>query len=241
MFSRWLTKAQSGRREATYCPSPLGADRDSPISSLDALADEALAARLVAGEHQALAVLFERHGSLVYRIARRVLRNDGEAEEAVQQVFLDAYRAIANFDPQKGSFKVWLLQYAYTRTINRRTHLKSQRFYNWEALDTDLAIMDRYDRRLQLTQLELGHLVAELFKNLKPLQKRVIELTYFEGLTAEEISKITGETASKVRHALYRGMTQLRTALQNSNTSEQPKQKSQERKAIVYAFEPREL
>lgn len=243
MFSRWLPKAQSGRREATEGPTEdLGADRVPPSNcSLDALDDETLAARLVAGEHEALSILFQRHSALVFRIARRMLRNDGEAEEALQQVFLDAYRAVANFDPHKGSFKVWLLQYAYTRTLNRLNRLKSQHFYEWENLESEIPVVDRYDYRLQLSRTEIGHLIGELLNGLDPSQKRIIELTYFKGLTAKEISQLTGETPSVVRHNLYRGMSLLRQALEQQKQLQRAERTTDERKEIVFALEAREL
>jgi DNA-directed RNA polymerase specialized sigma subunit len=74
------------------------------LDQLRALDDEELANKLANGCHDALTVLFERHSGLVFRIARRILRNDGEAEETVQQVFLNVYRSIDQFDCQKGSF-----------------------------------------------------------------------------------------------------------------------------------------
>jgi len=74
----------------------------------------------------------ERHSALVFRIARAILRDDGEAEETVQRVFLDVFRAVNQFNPARGSFKTWLLQYAYHRTINRREHLQANHFYNRE-------------------------------------------------------------------------------------------------------------
>jgi len=243
VLARWLTKAQSGRREATEGPrEDLGADRVPPSnSSLDVLDDETLAARLVAGEHEALSILFQRHSALVYRIARRMLRNDGEAEEALQQVFLDAYRAIANFKPQKGSFKVWLLQYAYTRTLNRLNRLKGQHFYEWEKLDSEIPVVDRYDYRLQLSRVEISHLIREMLNDLDPSQRRIIELTYFKGLTAKEISQVTGETPSVVRHNLYRGMSLLRQGLEQRRHLQPAERKTDERKDIVFALEAREL
>jgi hypothetical protein len=72
--------------------------------------DENLADQLQSGNTEALAVLFKRHSPLVFGIARRVLRNDSEAEDAVQQIFLDVFRSIHQFDPEKGSFKTWLLK-----------------------------------------------------------------------------------------------------------------------------------
>ena len=93
------------------------------------LTDEDLMQALRMGCHDALAVLFERHSALVFRIARAILRDDGEAEETVQRVFLDVFKAVNQFNPDRGTCKPWLLQYAYQRTISRRQYPESTSFY----------------------------------------------------------------------------------------------------------------
>src|SRR5580698_549076 len=100
--------------------------------------DEELVAKLRAGEADALTVLFERHSTLVFRIARRILRNEAEAEDTVQQVFLDLFRSVAKFDPAKGTFKVWLLMYAYHRALNHLRSLRAARYYEFEDLEEGL-------------------------------------------------------------------------------------------------------
>lgn len=80
-------------------------------SRLQMLSDEDLMAALPMGCNDALAVLFERHNALVFRIARATLHDDGEAEETVRKVFLDVFRAVNQFNPDRGTFKTWLLQY----------------------------------------------------------------------------------------------------------------------------------
>ena len=79
---------------------------------LNELNDEALVLRLSDGEHDALAVLFDRYHKLVFSVAARIVEDPGEAEEVVQTVFLDFYRGLATFDAKKGLLRVWLLQYA---------------------------------------------------------------------------------------------------------------------------------
>jgi RNA polymerase sigma-70 factor (ECF subfamily) len=185
------------------------------FASLD---DEGLASRLVSGCQDALTVLFERHSALVFRIARRILRDDGEAEETVQQVFLDVFRSITQFDPKKGTFRSWLLQYAYHRTINRREHLQARRFYDWRQLDDMLPseLADGASRPFRLSSQEIVRLAEELLASLEARQRWVLEMTIYEGLTAEEIAKSSGETASAVRHTLYRSLNKLRMALLES-------------------------
>jgi RNA polymerase sigma-70 factor, ECF subfamily len=97
-------------------------------AQLQSLSDEALMACLQKGQGDALAVLFDRYQKLVLSIALKLVRDPGEAEDVTQIVFLDIYRAVAQFDPVKGSAKVWLMQYAYHRAISRRQHLEGREF-----------------------------------------------------------------------------------------------------------------
>jgi RNA polymerase sigma-70 factor (ECF subfamily) len=184
-------------------------------SLLQNFSDTDLMDALRRGCNDALAVLFERHSALVFRIARAILRDDGEAEETVQRVFLDVFRAVNQFNPARGSFKTWLLQYAYHRTINRREHLQANHFYNREELDELTPAEPFYGagHLVCLPPQEVACLVEQVLALLEPRQRKVIELTYFEGLTAEEVAKATGNSASSVRNNLYRGLSKLRNAV----------------------------
>jgi len=188
-------------------------------SRLRALTDEDLMAALRMGCNDALAMLFERHSALVFRIARAILHDDGEAEETVQKVFLDIFRAVNQFNPDRGTFKTWLLQYAYHRSIDRRQHLQSNRFYSRDELDdlTPAELFHGPGHLLCLPPQEVVFLVEQVLATLESRQRRVIELTYFEGLTAEEVAAKTGDSASSVRHNLYRGLAKLRDVLQETS------------------------
>src|SRR5260370_17406401 len=94
--------------------------------------------RVACGLQDALMTLFARSQHLVFDVALRIVRDPGEAEEVVQTVFLDIYRAVANFDSRKGILKVWILQYAYHRALHRKRHLASNHFYRWEELEAPI-------------------------------------------------------------------------------------------------------
>ena len=169
------------------------------------------------GDPDCWASLFTKYSSMVFGIARRMLRDDGEAEEVVQQVFLDVYRAVHQFDPTKASFKTWLLQFAYHRAMNRKKHLKAKYFYSFEVLDESKLPADFSDmgRLLKSPSPEIVRLITQLLACIKPRQREAITLTFFEGLTARQISNKTGETPTVVRHNLYRGLSKLRSVLLN--------------------------
>jgi RNA polymerase sigma-70 factor (ECF subfamily) len=162
-----------------------------------------------------LAVLFDRYHRLVRAIAARIVRDDGEAEDVMQTVFLDIYRAKAQFDPCKGSVKVWLLQYAYHRSFNRRQQLSSRNFYNQtpiqEIREDDRALMT--SGRGTLPSAESSVLLREALATLSRAERATLELAYFDGLTMQEIAAKTGETIANVRHHFYRGLDKLRSYL----------------------------
>ena len=185
---------------------------------LNELTDEQLVVALLEGEQDALTVLFDRYNKLIFSVAMRIVNDPGEAEEVVQTVFFDFFRGLATFDQNKGILKVWLLQYAYHRALNRRRHLAASRFYKWVDLDSAASHPTLSWNPGDVA--ELARLTNQLMNSLKPRQREVLELTYFDGLTAEEISIKLGESVNVVRHELYRSLAKLRTVVsQGSQTS----------------------
>src|ERR1700739_3142382 len=96
-----------------------GSDTPRSLSNTDA-SDEALLSRLGTGDGQALGLLFERFATTVRQIGRRILRDNSEAEDLVQDLFLFVQRKCAIFDSSKSSARSWIIQMAYHRSIKRR-------------------------------------------------------------------------------------------------------------------------
>jgi RNA polymerase sigma-70 factor, ECF subfamily len=146
-----------------------------PLAELKLLTDNQLMVQLLAGAHDALAVLFERHHRLVFSIALKIVRDRGEAEDVMQNVFLEIFRSVAQFNPAKGSLKVWLLQYAYHRAINRKQHLNARSFYTQQSIEelapflpTGGSTLDRY------APGELSQLMQQGLATLGKVQKQVL-------------------------------------------------------------------
>ena len=193
----------------------LSKHRDVPSEDFCKLSDEELMRRASAGHHQAITVLFDRYHLLVYDVAVRIIRDPAEAEDVVQNVFLDVFRAMANFDSRKGILKVWILQYAYHRALHRKRHLVSNHFYSWENLEAAVEIGTGRPMWGELP--ETVRLAEQMLEKLKPHQRKVVEMTYYEGLTAEEIARRLGESSHAVRHHLQRGVAALRKIFGNSD------------------------
>src|SRR5215831_11317183 len=188
--------------------------------SLVTAADEELIELLRKGSNEALTILFDRYHRLVFHVALRIVRDPGEAEEVVQTVFLSIFRAVENFDRRKGLVRVWLLQYAYHRALHRKRHLKAKRFYRWEEME--LAMELGAGRAFLGDAREDRRLVDQLLQRLKPRQRSVMELTYYEGLTAEEVARHLNESVHVVRHDIHRSLAKLRSVMTGSEGAKVP-------------------
>ena len=179
--------------------------------------DEAVLSAILAGSQDALAVLFDRYGRLVLSIARRILHDDGEAEDVMQTVLLDVFCSAAKFDPDRASFRVWLMQFAYHRSIRRKHQLQASRFYSCENIEdvVDELMKAHPRKRFSLLPQESQRLVEEALATLEDKQRRILELTYYDGLTADEISVKTGDSVVSIRHHVYRSLAKLRIVIEH--------------------------
>src|SRR5258708_2547872 len=147
-------------------------------ADLQRACDNEVLQQLILGNHEALAIVVDRYQRLVFSIAFRIVRDKGEAEDLVQIVFLEIFRKVKLFDQSKGTFKVWLLRYAYTRSMNRRDQLERRRFYSTVELDEagPLAVprADLFDG--SLTEHEATRFVGPALDTLNPKQRKAIDL-----------------------------------------------------------------
>ena len=186
-----------------------------PYAELLRLTDEQLMRELQVGNTDSFAVIFKRYHRLVHTTALRILRDAGEAEDLTQAVFLEIYRKAGQFDPARGILKVWLLQYAYSRSMNRQNYLMVRQFRK----QADIQEVDKVQGLWSASSLlipECCRLSDQLISVLPEAQRRTIEMFFFEGLTLKEIAVRTNQTFSNVRHHYYRGLERLREFLESS-------------------------
>jgi RNA polymerase sigma-70 factor (ECF subfamily) len=181
-------------------------------TDLQGVEDPELIRQLLSGNHDALAVIVDRYQRLVFSVALRIVKDEGEAEDVVQIVFTDIFKRAEQFDASRGTLKMWLLQYAYSRSINRHRYLEQRQFYSQVDVDdlNPLGFSAGRNRSEGLSTAEVGRLLEQAIHSLKPNQQTAITLVYFEGLTLEEAAQRTGETLAAIRNQYYRGLMKLR-------------------------------
>lgn len=181
-------------------------------TDLLALDDERVMQQLQRGNTDAFAVVFKRYHRLVHVTALHILRDAAEAEDLTQSVFLEIYRKAGQFDPARGTLKVWLLQYAYSRSTNHLNYLLVRHVYS----KTEVSAIDEANSFWSPTRLqpqETSRLTSQALEALSDAQRQTIKMFFFEGLDFKEIARRRNEKFSNVRHHYYRGLQQLRSFL----------------------------
>ena len=181
--------------------------------------DAELVRLLVAGNHEAMTVIFDRYYRLVMSVALRMLHDVAEAEDVVQIVFTGFFEKANLFDATKGNLGTWLLQYAYGRTINHKRRLNARHFYNQvplDEMDPD-SLPATYLHALDLDPRAVARLVEQILPRLNEKQRFVIERVFFEGVKISDVASQTGEPLGNLLHAYYRGIEKLRRLVRETH------------------------
>lgn len=152
-----------------------------------------------------------RHARVVLGIGRRVLRDQGAAEELVQDAFWVVYKRCQAFDPERGSFRAWLVHIAYNEAYRSRQRFSSRHIYEDRTIDACRQVIQRTatpEYHAVVAQSEI--MLRRVFEHLNEKQKQTMELFFFEGYTLREISEVSGDSLGNVRHHYYRALKGLK-------------------------------
>jgi RNA polymerase sigma-70 factor (ECF subfamily) len=176
-------------------------------------ADEELLAALQTGDSEALGLLFRRYERVVRCIGARIIGDDSEAEDLVQDLFLFLQRKCGIFDSSKCSARSWIIQMAYHRAIGRRRYLMARRFYGQRAIaeHADVLVGTPTAESDYSAEAVFGRNgLEQVMKSLSEDQRETLRLYFFEGYTLAEIAQKLGQSHGNVRNHYYRGLNRLR-------------------------------
>lgn len=175
--------------------------------------------RVAAGDVAALRALYDEHAARAIAIAMRILRNVEEAEDVVQDTFLEVWRRSAQFDDARGTAVAWIVTIARSRAIDRlRATQTAGRALDGVVANEDVmrtalpSPVDRMEERREGTR------VATALAALPALQRETIELAYFEGLSQSEIAAKTGTPLGTVKMQVKLAINKLTGLLKEGET-----------------------
>jgi len=168
--------------------------------------DETLMQRLASGDQGALGEVYDRYAGLVNGLALRILRNTAEAEDVVQDVFVQVWREAERFDVGRGSPQGWICMMARSRAVDRLRRRTARR----EEHEPD---SDRREARAVPFEPVLAVSMRTALDTLSDEQRQVLELAYFEGLTQSEIAARLAAPLGTVKTRMRSGLLRLREFL----------------------------
>jgi RNA polymerase sigma-70 factor, ECF subfamily len=184
----------------------------SPTENSDL--DESLIARIQGNDDHAMSQLFRRYAGSVRTVGLRVLRDDGEADDLVQEVFLYIHRRSHLFDRCRGNARSWIFQVTYTQAFIRRRQLKSQGLYASVMPDGPTEIVRPTSQGVLYELTVEGFFGRNGWRNvwdsLTESQRETLRLHFYEGCTFAEIAERLGQSYVNIRHHYYRGLERLR-------------------------------
>lgn len=171
------------------------------------VADGMLISRIRAGDEDALAALHDRYAQVVYSVALRVLGETTQAEDILQEIFLQLWRNPQRFDSNRGSLGAWLAVIARHRAIDYLRRRRPESDIEDVIVAVDANLEQATDRNMAIAKVRsaVEHLPAE--------QRKPLEMAFFQGLTHSEIATQTGEPLGTIKTRIRAALLVLRKAL----------------------------
>lgn len=182
-------------------------------------ADHELIRAIAQKDQRALEALYDRYSKLLYSLILRIVRSATEAEDILQEVYLQVWHKASTFSSLRGNLYSWLVTLARNRAIDR-LRSKSQRQQRLRSPEEELlSLSDQTTQANPLLVLEVkeaGKILRSTLRKLTKSQRDILELAYYEGLSQSEIAEKLGTPLGTVKTRMRKAMMTLRDSLVKS-------------------------
>jgi len=182
------------------------------LEQWQALSDEQIVAQVVNGQTALFEVLMRRHNERVYRAARAIVRDEREAEDVMQQAYVNAYSHLRQFD-RRAKFSTWLTRIAINEALARTRRRDRYEPFDEEAAGDTMMTRQQADPERQAFARELGTLLEGAVDALPDGARETFMLREVEGLSTAETAESLGVSEDVVKTRLSRARATLRRAL----------------------------
>jgi len=193
-----------------------GALPDGWHDAAEAREDARLLMGIAATEPHALAALYRRRGSLIYSLLVRMLVNEMEAQEVLQDTFVQIWRRAHKYDPGRSSPMAWMIMIARGLALDR-LRSRSRRSATHAAFEREVASLEveEINGARQVERDELAVACAAALNRLPEDQGHALQMAFLRGWTHEEIACAVGEPLGTIKARIRRGLLSLRKALKD--------------------------
>jgi RNA polymerase sigma-70 factor, ECF subfamily len=163
-------------------------------------------------DRDAFSQLYDRFSTLVFTLAMRMLKARSDAEDLLQEVFVQVWRQAQNYSAERGSPEAWIVNIARSRAIDK---IRSIRRMQKSFVLTDDPARAESPENVESSAVESETRLAmnSALANLPDMQRKVLELAYFDGLTQSEIADRLAEPLGTVKTRMRSGIQKLREIL----------------------------
>jgi RNA polymerase sigma-70 factor, ECF subfamily len=178
--------------------------------------DESLIEAVHKRDVAALEALYDRHRVLAYSLALRLLSSPADAEEVVQECFLNVWRSAGSYNPDRSTGRSWLLSIVHHRSIDKLRGRQSR--IQAVPLAESMDLPDNSDVWEEVMANVTGQDVRSALQQLPVEQREAIELAYFKGYTQTEIAQHANVPLGTVKGRVRIGLHKLRALLESSQS-----------------------
>lgn len=182
--------------------------------SSDPRSDEDLIVAIQRKDARALELLYDRHRVMSFSLALRMLGSSTDAEDVVQEAFLNVWRASGTYRVERSSARSWILSVVHHRTIDKLRGRQSRP--QTATLEEGMDIMDDSDVWAEVAEKLTGEAVRRALEQLPPEQRETIELAYFSGYTHSQIAQLKEVPLGTVKGRMRMALHKLKSLLENS-------------------------
>lgn len=169
--------------------------------------DQQIVSAVQSGDREAFARLYDRHSAWLLAVAYRIIQNRRDAEDLLHDVFIEVWNKAASYSAERGSVRSWLAIRVRSRAVDRIRALHIARKNQTNETDTDTMILESSNK----SERGIDHQKARrAVEQLSPKQRTVIQLSYFHGLTCQEISNRCDIPLGTVKSRLASALVSLR-------------------------------
>lgn len=177
--------------------------------------DIELLRRIAARDRAAFAEFYDRHSALLFSIAFRILNNASEAEDVLQETFVQIWEKAGSFDPKLGKTTSWAVVLVRNKAIDRlRAARRRSRLAEEAGVESAMAGETSEPANAAIYGREKAKLIQSAMGGLPAEQRQAIELAYFSGLTQFEVAEKLREPLGTIKARIRRGLLKLRDQLE---------------------------
>lgn len=193
--------------EAKTSPAPA----EPPV-----VGDEALMASIQERDPEALAALYDRYSGILKSLIMGVIHNDAEADDLLQEIFMEIWNQAAHYSAQKGKPLGWIVTLTRRRSIDRLRKKQAyaraeERLQNETEQQPDAWVHNSTEDDIEIS--DTRRLILGILKNLPPAQRDAIDLAFYHGMSQREIAAKTGIPLGTIKTRLELGLKKISEAL----------------------------